>query len=52
MNDEQKDKITREIVELLNKSDIVWPKYGSANIDELAARIAQKVEDELDKNKD
>ena len=38
------DETIAAIKQILSNSDIVWPKYSSATIDELAEKIATKVD--------
>lgn len=37
------DRIKVEITEELRRSDIVWPKYGSTSVDQLAEQITVRV---------
>lgn len=41
MNEEKVDKV----IEVLALSDIVWPRYGSETIEELARKIVSKLEE-------
>jgi hypothetical protein len=38
------EEILNAIKQSLSNSDIVWPRYGSETIEELAAKIAKKIE--------
>jgi hypothetical protein len=35
------EELLKKIISILTYSDIVWPKYGSQTIEELAREIAQ-----------
>ena len=42
MNNEE---LQKKIENILNSSDIVWPRYGSQTIEELAKQIVKKIEE-------
>lgn len=39
------EKLQKQIENILHSSDIVWSKYGSETIEELAAKIVRAVEE-------
>jgi hypothetical protein len=39
-----KEELMAEVAEILRRSDIVWPKYGSENVKQLAERIVNRVD--------
>ena len=42
MNNEE---LQKKIINILNSSDIVWPRYGSQTIEQLAKEIVEKIEE-------
>jgi len=42
MNNEE---LQKKIESILNSSDIVWPRYGSQTIEQLAKEIVEKIEE-------
>ena len=48
MTNEQRQEKLKTIENVLNHSDIVWPKYGGESIPELAEKILKKLEVKAD----
>jgi hypothetical protein len=42
------EELQKKIENVLNSSDIVWPRYGSQTIEELAKQIVKKIEQEIE----
>lgn len=42
------EDLQKKIENVLNSSDIVWPRYGSQTIEELAKQIVKKIEQEIE----
>lgn len=38
------EELQKKIENILSSSDIVWPRYGSQTIEELAKQIVKKIE--------
>ena len=45
MNNEE---LQKKIENILNDSDIVWPRYGSQTIEQLAKKIVKEIAESLD----
>ena len=39
------EELQKKIESILNSSDIVWPRYGSQTIEQLAKEIVKKIEE-------
>ncbi len=42
------EDLQKKIENVLSSSDIVWPRYGSQTIEELAKQIVKKIEQEIE----
>ena len=42
------EELQKKIKNVLSSSDIVWPRYGSQTIEELAKQIVKKIEQEIE----
>jgi len=40
--------LQKKIENILKSSDIVWPRYGSETIEELAKKIVERIEEVVD----